>query len=134
MEAAAALKAVILLVEDDQTIQEVLEAELRDAGFDVLTASSGSAAVALIDGVEQKLRGIVTDIEVGEGADGWTVARTAREAYPGLPVVYMSGGRSQEWTSQGVPGSVLVEKPFVPVQIVTALATLMNAAASPSQD
>lgn len=55
-------------------------------------------------------------------------ARHARELHPDLPVVYITGGAGNEWTSLGVPGSVLVPKPFVATQIVTALSTLLNKA------
>jgi hypothetical protein len=34
---------------------------------------------------------MITNISLGVGADGWDVARRARELTPELPVVYMSG-------------------------------------------
>jgi hypothetical protein len=30
------------------------------------------------------------------------------------------------WSSHGVPDSILVEKPFAPIQIVTAVSMLLN--------
>ncbi len=51
---------------------------------------------------------------------------------PGLPVVYMSGDSAHEWTVKGVPNSVMVSKPFVIAQIITAISSLLNEASSPS--
>ena len=48
------------------------------------------------------------------------------ELKPEMAIVYMSGGDGHEWAANGVPKSVLVAKPFVPVQIITAISTLLN--------
>jgi hypothetical protein len=40
----------------------------------------------------------------------------------------MSGDSAFEWHAQGVPGSVMIQKPFVMAQIVTALSQLLNQA------
>jgi hypothetical protein len=45
-----------------------------------------------------------------------------------MPVVYLSGDSSHEWSSKGVPDSVMIAKPFVPVQLVTAISILITAA------
>ena len=45
-----------------------------------------------------------------------------------MPVVYMSGDSSPEWSAKGVPTSLMVAKPFAPAQIITAVSTLLNAA------
>lgn len=59
--------------------------------------------------------------------DGWEVARHARELTPNFPVVYMSGDSAHEHTVQGVPESVMIQKPFAPAQLVTAMSMLLNA-------
>jgi DNA-binding NtrC family response regulator len=72
------------------------------------------------------LGALVTDIRLGDGNDGWQVARRARELRPLLPVVYMSGDSAVDHASQGVPHSIMVQKPFAAAQIVTAVSTLIN--------
>jgi DNA-binding response OmpR family regulator len=79
---------------------------------------------------KDNVRGLITDINLGKGPDGWDVARHARELIPALPVVYMSGASAHEWTSHGVPHSVFIAKPFAPAQVVTAISTLLNASDS----
>jgi DNA-binding response OmpR family regulator len=63
----------------------------------------------------------------GEGA------RQVREREPHLPVIYMTGAAAVEWASRGVPGSIILSKPFAPAQLVTAVSQLINAA-GPSAD
>jgi hypothetical protein len=39
----------------------------------------------------------------------------------------MSGADADAWTSQGVPHSIMLAKPFAPAQLVTAVSQLLNA-------
>jgi two-component system, cell cycle response regulator CpdR len=39
----------------------------------------------------------------------------------------MTGAADDAWTSQGVPNSILLQKPFAPAQLVTAVPQLLNA-------
>jgi CheY-like chemotaxis protein len=64
--------------------------------------------------------------------DGWAVARAAREIEPEFPVVYMTGAAANEWGSKGVPNSILLNKPFAPAQLVTAVSQLLNAGSPPT--
>ena len=45
----------------------------------------------------------------------------------GMPIVYVSGASGSEWTSKGVPHSVMISKPFASSQIVVAVSSLINA-------
>jgi DNA-binding response OmpR family regulator len=124
------LSALVLLVEDDDLLHPNLEDVLSDAGFEVKLAKNGSEAISLLESQPDAIRGLITDVDLGPGPDGWHVARRGRELNPELPVVYMSGGSAHEWSSHGVPKSILVAKPFALAQIVTAISTLINAADS----
>ncbi|XIA67906.1 response regulator [Bradyrhizobium sp. TZ2] len=118
---------VILVVEDDQLMQGVIEEALTDGGFEITIASSGEQAMELLDATSREFRALVTDINLERGAaNGWAVARHARESKPDLPVVYMTGDSADEWPSKGVPNSLLLTKPFAPAQIVTAVSQLLN--------
>jgi DNA-binding response OmpR family regulator len=117
---------VILVVEDDNAIQTVVETALGDAGFDPAIAPSGEEAVTLLKGRKTKYRGLVTDISLRGKMDGWEVAHHAREVDPDFPIIYMSGRDAAQWASKGVPNSIMLEKPFSPAQLVTAIANLLN--------
>lgn len=118
---------LILVIDDEFLIREIVVDALEEAGFSVLTADNGPQAAKMFAENSAQIRGLVTDINLGEGLDGWEVARTAREQVSDLPVVYVSGASGHQWASQGVPNSLLVTKPFAPAQIVVALSSLLVA-------
>ena len=117
---------LILLAEDESLIALSIEEALGEGGFAVHTAESGEEAVAAIDADQHIFVGLITDIRLGDGPDGWDVARRAREVYPEIAVVYMSGDSAAEHRSRGVPGSLMVQKPFATAQIVNAIAALLD--------
>jgi hypothetical protein len=60
------------------------------------------------------------------------VGKRAREVTSGIPVIYMSGDSIHEWSANGVPESIMLQKPFVIAQLISALATLLNNAGNAS--
>ena len=125
---------VILVVEDDQLIQAMVEEALSDGGFGSAITASGEEAISLLQGTEKQYRALITDINLLGRLNGWEVARVARELDPTVPVIYMTGTDGGEWASKGVPNSVLISKPFAPAQIVTAVASLLNANPAPETE
>jgi CheY-like chemotaxis protein len=117
---------IILVVEDDQLIQSLVEETLGDGGFETAIAASGEEALSLLQDHKGKYRALVTDINLTGKMDGWEVAQHAREVEPDFPVVYMSGAAAADWTSKGVPNSIMLAKPFAPAQLLTAVSNLLN--------
>ena len=124
--ASGSAAPILLYVEDEALTRELVEEALREAGFDVRVASDGDDALAQLGAKCGLLRGLVTDINLGDCPDGWEVARQAREAVSGLPVVYVSGASGHQWTAMGVPDSLMVAKPFTPAQVVAAISSLLS--------
>lgn len=116
----------ILVIEDDAALQFTIEAALVDEGFEPAIAASGEEAITLLKSDRNIYRALVTDIKLLGRIDGWEVARTAREIDPTFPVVFITGAGADQWTSQGVPSSILLEKPFAPADLVTVLLQLLN--------
>ena len=113
----------VMVIEDDQSIQSVVEEALSDGGFEPVIASSGEEALALLSG--SNYRALVIDIKLGKDRiKGWDVARRARAMNAVLPVVYITGANADEWPVQGVPNSIVLTKPFAPAQLVTAVSQL----------
>jgi CheY-like chemotaxis protein len=109
---------LILVVEDDHLIQHLAEQALGDGGYRVEAASSAEQAIERLDAPNSSYRALVTDVNLGsDKLTGWDVARRARELAPDLPVVYMTAENASEWSSQGVPNSLLLSKPFAPAQL-----------------
>lgn len=68
-------------------------------------------------------------VNLGDGITGWELARRVREITPGFPRIYMTSVSTPDWKSQGVDGSVLIEKPFAPAQLAAAVSQLLDTAA-----
>lgn len=117
---------MLLYVEDELLLHTVLEAGLNDAGFGLVVASSGEDGLRILRDRPSDIAGLITDVNLGPGIDGWEVARQARELNPTIPVIYVSGKDGHDWSAKGVPQSVMIAKPFAVAQVVVAMATLLN--------
>jgi len=118
---------LILVIEDEYALQGIVEDALTEGGFETDVLSSGEEALTLFKGRIKEYRALVTDVNLKGHLNGWEVARQIREINPACPVIYMTGAALDQWASHGVPNSILLEKPFAPAQLVTAVATLLNA-------
>jgi CheY-like chemotaxis protein len=119
---------VALFAEDEPIIQMAIEEALEEGGFAVVTAGSGLDAAALLESRHSELRALVTDIRIGSGPDGWELAHRARALNGQIAVVYITGDSCADWPANGVPKSVIIQKPFAEAQLLTALSTLLTAA------
>jgi DNA-binding response OmpR family regulator len=123
---------LILVVEDEYPLQAILEDALAEAGFGTDILSSAEEALTVFMGGTKKYKALVTDVHLKGRLSGWDVARRMREADPTFPVIYMTGVAADQWASQGVPGSILLEKPFAPAQLITAISQLLYVGSPPA--
>ena len=116
----------LLLVEDEPLILLSAEDALRGGGYSVIAVHSAAEAMSIIDEQGALLAGLVTDVRLGSGPDGWEVARHARSLKIDMPIVYTTGDSAADWRVQGVPESVVIQKPYAPAQLVTAISELLT--------
>ncbi|WP_326555328.1 response regulator transcription factor [Micromonospora sp. NBC_01813] len=104
-------EAKLLVVEDDPNILELLSASLRFAGFDVATATSGSAALNAAR--ERRPDLVVLDVMLPD-LDGFEVIRMMREAGTRTPVVFLTARDATDDKIRGLTlgGDDYVTKPF----------------------
>lgn len=76
-------------------------------------------------------KALITDIDLGGQPNGWDVAKHARELFADIPIIYVSGASSQDWPSLGVPGSVMLVKPYAAAQLVVAVSSAIQGIGSP---
>jgi two-component system OmpR family response regulator len=79
--------AQLLVVDDEETILELLSGSLRFAGYDVVTAASGSEAVRAAASSRPDL--ILLDVMMPDG-DGFEAARRIFSAAPEVPVIFLT--------------------------------------------
>jgi CheY-like chemotaxis protein len=119
---------VVLLVEDEPLVLLVAQDALEAGGYAVLPVQLSLEALNVLDSRFGELAGLVTDIRLPGGADGWEIARRARELRSDLPIVYTTADSAADWPAKGVPNSVVVQKPYAGAQLLTAISTLMTTA------
>ena len=119
-------KPTALVVEDEWLLLDVVEAELSDEGFHVLTAASGQEAMSTLNDAADNITCLLTDIRLGDGMDGWEIAKRARQLNSSLPVIYMTGDSHLQWQTNAVPNSVLLSKPFALSQRTVKLNRLVR--------
>jgi CheY-like chemotaxis protein len=104
--------ACLLVVDDDADVLEPVCAVLRGAGHKVEQASSGLAALEVLERARIDL--LLTDV-VMRGLNGFNLARMAVLRQAGLKVLYYSG--YSEFTigaDNGVKFGKLLHKPLLP--------------------
>jgi PAS domain S-box-containing protein len=124
----------ILLVEDVQLVRELLRDQLQAAGYEVLTAADGVAALAVLsslrtrDGQRASMRpvdALISDV-VMPNMGGIELLRVVREQFPGLPCMLMSGyAPSVFGVPNNLPIASLLRKPFNGRELCNAVAELL---------
>ena len=115
-----------LVVEDDETVRALAVELLRDNGFYVMEAASGSAAMALLSGaVHFDL--LVSDVGL-PGPNGRQVADYAREKLPAIKIILMTGYAEQAAMSPQFLGAQmeLLVKPFDAPALVNKVHAVMG--------
>jgi CheY-like chemotaxis protein len=80
----------LLLVEDDESVRELVADFLTSAGYDVVQAGDAAAAEALCAATGDRIDLLVSDV-VLPGLDGPALAERLRGRVPGLRALLMSG-------------------------------------------
>jgi PAS domain S-box-containing protein len=113
MPVARGNKESILLVEDEAPVMAVAHAFLSDLGYEVLQATNGMEALAILASSEP-LDLLFTDVVLPDGMNGAEVARAAEKLRPGLKVLFASGYTKEALIHQGRldPGVTLLPKPY----------------------
>jgi DNA-binding response OmpR family regulator len=112
----------ILLVEDDPLIREFAVEALREEGFEVIQVADGEEAVEWCRRSAADV--LVTDVQLPGKIDGWQIAERCREHVPQLPAIYATG--FSPVAPRPVAGSLLLQKPYQPKQLVHAVRQLTN--------
>lgn len=120
----------ILVADDELLVRLSIVETLQEGGYSVIEVADGHAALEQID-MADNLRGLVTDVRM-PGLDGWEIAHRAREKFPSIAVVYVTGDSAHEWSASGVPLSTVLQKPFANVELLAALTSLVVAQPPPS--
>ena len=103
----------ILVVEDEDSLRELISGLLTRNGYRVLAASTAPQALETVTGFEDPIHLLLTDI-VLPGMNGLSLAKNLTVSRPATRVLFMSG--YSEFPSEGrgnLPSdALLLQKPF----------------------
>jgi CheY-like chemotaxis protein len=115
----------VLLVEDDAEVRSVAQRFLAGLGCKVTSCANGEKALLELGPGQFDL--LLTDIALGTGMRGTELAEQARQRFPGLPVLLMSGYASA--LLEAPPGWDLLRKPYTRAELGRAMARVLAARA-----
>ncbi len=87
---AAAVSAVVLLVEDEPDVRMVVREILADLGCTVLEAETGRAGLSIAESAA-RIDLLLTDVGLPGGMNGRQLADAARQRRPDLKVLFITG-------------------------------------------
>lgn len=116
----------ILIVDDSASLRQVVSIALQGAGYDVLEACDGRDALAKLDG--RKLHLIISDVNM-PNMDGISFVKEAKKKpdYRFTPVIMLTteGSEDKKREGQAAGAKAWVVKPFMPPQMLAAVAKLV---------
>ncbi len=117
----------ILIVEDDKDLREALCDTLGLAGYEVLDAADGPAALAILG--RRRVGLVVTDVQM-HPMDGHTLLREIKSAHPGVPVLLMTayGMIDKAVEAMRAGACTYLTKPFEPDQLLGEVVRYMLSA------
>ncbi len=113
----------ILLVEDEESLRELVTATLETAGYEVIAAASGLEALAQWELHSERIDLLFTDMVMPEGVSGRQLAERLSTAQPDLKIIYTSG-YSLDLTDPYFAGGreiYFLEKPYRSAQLLALL-------------
>ncbi|MEO7362982.1 MAG: response regulator [Gemmatimonadaceae bacterium] len=122
---------IILLAEDDADVRTLNVRTLRQAGYEVLAAEDGNAAVEIAARPGLHIDVLITDV-VMPGRNGWEVAEAILEQHPETLVLFVSGFAPASFTPLRLPerGFPFLAKPFTPSALLHRVQQLLATAPS----
>ncbi|MDB4910106.1 MAG: sensor hybrid histidine kinase [Gemmatimonadetes bacterium] len=113
----------VLVVEDDAAVRRALIRSLSRAGYSVLEASNGTAALEIAGARQLPFDLLISDVEMPE-LTGPALAVRIRTLLPLLPVLFVSGNSNANGSrdcAAGSPPYRFLAKPFTLVELMAAV-------------
>jgi len=103
----------VLLVEDEESVRELVRETLEAKGYNVLEAENGEAALRLTNQHSDPIDMLITDV-VMPGMSGRELSARMCASHPHTKVLYLSGYTEDAIVHEGVlqPGTAFLQKPF----------------------
>jgi signal transduction histidine kinase/ActR/RegA family two-component response regulator len=125
----------ILVAEDNEMVRSLAVRTLRGAGYNVLEADGGEAALECAEKYEGEIHLLLADV-VMPGLSGPELAGRIRASRPTARVMFMSGYAEGSGIRRGMEEAKepFISKPFTPGEIARAVRTALDRGAGRPRD
>jgi two-component system cell cycle sensor histidine kinase/response regulator CckA len=113
----------ILVVDDEKGVRELAANVLSSAGYRVLQAEDGVAALDLLAAHGSMIQAVILDVTMPL-RDGHSTLREIRKSHPELPVVFSSGAPLEPPANDGFVR--ILPKPYTASTLSLAVARALN--------
>ena len=106
----------LLIVEDDESLRRVLEAQLKRMGYEPATAADGEQAIEAMHRAHQSL--VITDLNLPD-ISGIELLNRIRSEFPGTPVIVMTAFGTVQTAVEAMKAGAYdyITKPFHPYDL-----------------
>ncbi len=103
----------VLLVEDEESVRELVRLTLASRGYQVLEAENGECGLRIAESFKEHIDILITDV-VMPGIGGRELARKLLLLRPAISVLYLSGYTEDAVVTRGAvgPRTAFLQKPF----------------------
>ncbi len=118
---------LILVVDDEEAIREITRGTLETFGYQVLTATDGTEALAMYADRKNDIAVVLTDM-VMPFMDGPATIRALKKMNPQVKIIAASGLNPRNNPGEGVLEGVelFLSKPYTAEKLLKALAQILN--------
>jgi two-component system cell cycle sensor histidine kinase/response regulator CckA len=113
----------LLVVDDDNSVLQVVVAILKNANFRVFSAESGAAAIKLAGATELEIHLLLSDVDMPQ-MSGPDLGISLKKTRPAIRVMLMSGGDNGLLVLNY--GWAYLQKPFVGVKLVQMVTDVLH--------
>lgn len=124
----------ILIVDDEDIVRELVARSLREAGYQVLQAPHGTAAIGLLEVDAPDVDLVICDL-VMPILGGREVWEWMKEHCPGLPLLFISGYPRAYLDAHHLyePSVPTLRKPFLPSRLLETVEDLLDTRPAPER-
>lgn len=110
----------VLVVDDDVTARAAMRRVLEQHGYTVIVAEDAAEALRLLERTHVPVDLLVTDVQM-PGMLGDALAARVREAWPELPVLFVSGEPRYASLAGAESLTHFLQKPFLPAEFMDSV-------------
>jgi two-component system cell cycle sensor histidine kinase/response regulator CckA len=123
----------ILLVEDEESVRELVRVTLVSRGYNVIEAENGECGLRVAEAFKEHIDILITDVMM-PGMGGRELAKKLLLLRPGISVLYLSGYTEDAVVTQGAlgPSTAFLQKPFTLQNLAKKVREVLRSRSAPT--